>query len=68
MQMGLVRTGLMRELARGAAGRGGRLIVVAAVATTMAMALGACSKCDMPVWRHDTLPNPQSCHDDTSAK
>jgi hypothetical protein len=66
--LGLVRTGLRQTIARGTAGRGGRLIVVAALATTMAMALGACSKCDVPVWRHDTVPNPQSCHDDTNAK
>jgi hypothetical protein len=66
--LGLVRTGLRQTIARAAAGRGGRLIVVAALATTMAMALGACSKCDVPVWRHDTVPNPQSCHDDTNAK
>jgi hypothetical protein len=62
--MGLVRTGLVQTLARGAAGRSGRLLAVAAVA----MALSACSKCDMPVWHHDTLPNPQSCHDDSTAK
>jgi hypothetical protein len=63
-----MQTGLMRTIARGAAGRGGRLVVAAVLATTMAMALGACSKCDVPVWRHETLPNPQSCHDDANAK
>jgi hypothetical protein len=55
--------GLMRTIARGAADRRGRLFVIAALATTLAMALGACSKCDVPTWRHETLPNPQSCHD-----
>jgi len=28
-----------------------------------ALALAGCSKCDMPVWRHDSAP-PQSCHDE----
>jgi hypothetical protein len=29
----------------------------------VALALAGCSKCDMPVWRHDSAP-PQSCHDE----
>jgi hypothetical protein len=41
-----------------------RLFVVAGFALTLA----ACDKCSMPVWRHDTAPTPQSCHDDTPAQ
>jgi hypothetical protein len=29
----------------------------------VAVALAGCSKCDMPVWRHDSAA-PQSCHDE----
>jgi hypothetical protein len=29
----------------------------------VALALAGCSKCDMPVWRHDSAA-PQSCHDE----
>jgi hypothetical protein len=27
------------------------------------LALGACSKCDVPTWRHEAPVTPQSCHD-----
>jgi hypothetical protein len=39
-----------------------RLLVIAG----FALALAACSKCDVPVWQ----PNhaPQSCHDDAAVK
>jgi hypothetical protein len=50
----------MRSFARLAGDRLVRLALVAA----FGLALAACSKCDVPVWRHDTVPNPQSCHDD----
>lgn len=29
----------------------------------VALALAGCSKCDMPVWRHESAA-PQSCHDE----
>jgi hypothetical protein len=37
-----------------------RLLMV----SSFGLALTACSKCDMPTWRHDTGSAPQSCHDD----
>jgi hypothetical protein len=39
-----------------------------AVVIALAQALAACSKCDMPTWRHDTPAAPQSCHDDAAVK
>jgi len=36
------------------------------LATTLALA--ACDKCIMPVWRHDTPAAPQSCQDDAPPK
>ena len=51
-------------IARTAAGRALRLIVVAACA----LALGACDKCRMPTWNPDRTPGtPLSCHDDPPA-
>jgi hypothetical protein len=41
-----------------------RLLAVA----VSALALGACSKCDMPTWHRDTPGAPQSCHDDAGVK
>jgi hypothetical protein len=41
-----------------------RLLIVIAGA----LALGACSKCDVPFWRHDAPPAPASCHDAPEAK
>jgi hypothetical protein len=33
------------------------------------LALGACSKCDVPdFWHHDAPAAPQSCHDGPDAK
>jgi hypothetical protein len=40
-------------------GRSARFFMLALVA----LALAGCSKCDMPVWRHDSAA-PQSCHDE----
>jgi hypothetical protein len=36
------------------------------VAATLALA--ACDKCAMPVWRHDTPGAPQSCQDEAPPK
>jgi len=33
-----------------------------------ALALAACDKCSMPVWRHDTPAAPQSCQDEAPPK
>jgi hypothetical protein len=41
---------------------GGRSFQLLAVAA-FALALAACSKCDVPTWRHDSPAAPQSCHD-----
>jgi hypothetical protein len=48
----------MPIITRMANGRSPRFLMLALVALAMA----GCSKCDMPVWRHDTAP--QSCHDE----
>jgi hypothetical protein len=56
--------GLMRTIKRTAGGRGLQLIAIVA----FGFALAACSKCDVPTWRHDTAPAPQSCHDGPDAK
>jgi hypothetical protein len=41
---------------------GGRSFQLLAIAA-FALALAACSKCDVPTWRHDSPAAPQSCHD-----
>jgi len=51
--------GLMRTIKHTIGGRGFRLLAIAA----FGLALAACSKCDVPGWRHDSPPAPQSCHD-----
>jgi hypothetical protein len=49
--------------ARSATGRTLRLLVLAA----FALALGACSKCDVPTWVPNRSPAaPSSCHDGPS--
>jgi hypothetical protein len=44
-----------------------RLLVRPFLAIVSSLALGlslaACSKCDVPTWRHDSPTAPQSCHD-----
>jgi hypothetical protein len=50
----------MPNMARTGRNRSLRLLLLVG----FALALGACSKCDFPVWRHDTAGAPQSCHDD----
>jgi hypothetical protein len=50
---------LMRTIQRAAGARSFRLFAVAA----FGLALVACSKCDVPNWRHDSPAAPQSCHD-----
>jgi hypothetical protein len=52
----------MSNAARIAADRLLRLLMLVG----FGLALAACSKCDMPTWRHDTAP--QSCHDDPPAQ
>jgi hypothetical protein len=54
-----MRTTIMRTAGR----RSLRLLAIAA----FGLALAACSKCDMPTWRHDA-PAPQSCHDGPDVK
>jgi hypothetical protein len=49
----------MRVIAYKAGDRGWRLLVV----VILGLALGACSKCDVPFWRHNAPPAPGSCHD-----
>jgi hypothetical protein len=56
--------GSMRIVVRVAGDRRVRLAVIVAVG----LALGACSKCDVPFWHHDAPATPQSCHDDAAAK
>jgi hypothetical protein len=56
--------GLMRTI-RHVVGRGCfRLLAIAA----FGLGLAACSKCDVPTWRHDSPAAPQSCHDDSGVK
>jgi hypothetical protein len=50
---------LMRTIQRAAGARSFRLFAIAA----FGLALAACSKCDVPNWRHDSPAAPQSCHD-----
>jgi hypothetical protein len=51
----------MTCIARFAGGRLLRLVVVIGVG----MALGACSKCDVPTWQPNRAPgSPLSCHGD----
>ena len=38
------------------------------IAGCVVLALGGCSKCDIPNWHRDAAPAPQSCHDDASVK
>jgi len=54
----------MRTIAHVAGDRMLRLVVVVA----FGLALGACSKCDVPIWRHDSTAAPQSCHDGPAAQ
>jgi hypothetical protein len=49
-------------MARIAGNRLLRLVLVVG----LAMALGACSKCDVPTWQPNLTPgSPASCHGDT---
>jgi hypothetical protein len=54
-------------MVRGNADRRVRLLVRPFLAIVSSLALGltlaACSKCDVPTWRHDTPTAPQSCHE-----
>jgi hypothetical protein len=50
---------LMRTIRRAFGGRAFQLLAIAA----FGLALAACSKCDVPTWRHDSPATPQSCHD-----
>ncbi len=53
--------GIMTGMARIAGNRLWRLAVVVG----FAMALGACSKCDVPTWQPNRAPGPPlSCHGD----
>jgi len=54
-----------------ARGRGdGRSPHLLLIIVACSLALGACSKCDVPppFWRHDAPPAPSSCHDAPEAK
>jgi hypothetical protein len=44
--------------------RGVALLAIAG----FALALGACSKCDIPTWGSPSPPPPQSCHDGPDTK
>jgi hypothetical protein len=54
----------MRTIVQFAGDRTLRLLAVVA----FGLALGACSKCDVPTWRHDSPAAPQSCHDGPAAQ
>jgi hypothetical protein len=56
--------GLIRTIAHIADDRTLRFLAVVA----FGLALGACSKCDVPTWRHDSPAAPQSCHDGPAAQ
>jgi hypothetical protein len=44
--------------------RGTPAVVGMAAILGLGLALGACSKCDVPDWLHKNFPQaPQSCHD-----
>jgi len=49
----------MPTIRRIANGNSARFLMLGLVA----LALAGCSKCDMPVWRHESAA-PQSCHDE----
>jgi hypothetical protein len=57
-------SGLMRTITDLAGARSSRLLVV----VVFGLALGACSKCDMPTWHHDPPAAPQSCHDGAAGR
>jgi len=48
---------------RGNADRGVRLLMAIVSSLALGLTLAACSKCDVPTWRHDTPTAPQSCHE-----
>jgi hypothetical protein len=54
----------MQTIVQFAGDRTLRLLAVVA----FGLALGACSKCDVPTWRHDSPAAPQSCHDGPAAQ
>jgi hypothetical protein len=57
----------MRTKVRGSGDRRVRLFIRPFLAIVSSLALGlslaACSKCDVPTWRHDSPTAPQSCHE-----
>jgi hypothetical protein len=55
---------LMRAIINTAGKQGLRLLGVTAVA----LALGACSKCDVMPWQRNSTAAPQSCHDGPPAQ
>jgi hypothetical protein len=46
--------------------RGARFLVTIVSSLALGLSLAACSKCDIPTWRHDSADGPQSCHDGPS--
>jgi len=47
--------------------RPARPVVIFAVLVGLGLALGACSKCDVPTWQPNRQA-PQSCHDGPAAQ
>jgi hypothetical protein len=43
-----------------------RLIMAIVSSLALGLSLAACSKCDIPTWRHDSADGTQSCHDGPS--
>jgi hypothetical protein len=62
-----VRLGLLQTMQTIMSTARARSLALLAVAG-LALALGACSKCDIPAWGSPSPPPPQSCHDGPDTK
>jgi hypothetical protein len=43
-----------------------RFVLAIVSSLALGLSLAACSKCDIPTWRHDSADGTQSCHDGPS--
>jgi hypothetical protein len=53
--------GIVYSLSQSVERHAGPRLLRLAVVLTLGLALGACSKCEVPNWLH-TSPAPQTCH------
>jgi hypothetical protein len=62
---GVRGVGMLTEVRRNG-DRRVRFIMAIVSSLALGLSLAACSKCDIPTWRHDSPAGPQSCHDGPS--